>query len=150
MFQYYILPPDGQRALHMNTDRFAKLVRSKLAKWRRMCSPRCANVTSVHDHERCLVQPAGVMALKATGCIPLKEHPKHSADLNAIEVWWNRLRMRLEKTEPTAAESRPQFLQRLRRTVAYACQRRSGRKLRRGRRRRASAVLRLRCAKCKY
>ena len=124
---------------------------SKFAKWRQLCLPRCASVTIVHDHARCLVRPKNLTALKAAGCIPFKKHPKHSADLNAIEVWWNQLRMRLEKAAPTTAESRRQFLQRLRRTVAWlnACRRRSGRKLCRGQKRRASAVLRLRGAKCK-
>ena len=152
MLQYYVLPRDGQRTVHMNTGRFVKLVRSKFAKWRRLCLPRCASVTLVHDHERCLVRPESVRALKAAGCVPLKKHPKHSADLNVIEVWWNRLRLRLEKIAPAAAESRPRFLQRLRRTVTWlnARQRHSGRKLCRGQRRRATSVLQLRGAKCKY
>ena len=53
--------------------------------------PRCASATLVHDHARCLVRPESLTALKAAGCIPFKKHPKHSADLNAIEVWWDRL-----------------------------------------------------------
>ena len=152
MLQYYVLPRDGQRTVHMNPGRFVKLVRSKFAKWRRLCLPRCASVTLVHDHERCLVRPESVRALKAAGCVPIKKHPRHSADRNVIEVWWNRLRLRLEKIAPATAESRPQFLQRLRRTVTWlnARQRHSGRKLCRGQRRRATSVLQLRGAKCKY
>ena len=152
LLQYYVLPRDGRRTVHMNTYRFVKLVRSKFAKWRRLRLPRCGDVTLVHDHERCLLRPEIVTALKAAGCIPLKKHPKHSADLTCIEVWWNRLRLRLESTAPTAAETRPQFLQRLRRaaTCLNTRQRGSGKKLCRGQRRRARAVLQLRGAKCKH
>ena len=109
-------------------------------------------VTLVHDHERCLLRPESVRAWKAAGCIQLKKHPKHSVDLNVIEAWCNRLRLRLEKTAPETLESRPEFFQRLRRTVAWlnACQRHAGRKLCRGQKRRATAVLQLRGAKCKY
>ena len=91
-------------------------------------------------------------ALKPAGCFPLRQHTKHSPDLNAIEAWWNRLRQRLEKTAPASLESRPQFLKRLRRTVIWlnTRQRRQGRRLCRGQKRRATAVLQLRGAKCKY
>ena len=79
VLQYYFLPLDGQRVVHVNTDRFAKLVRSKFPKWRRLCLPRCAGVTIAHDNQRCRVRPEGVKALMADGCIPPKKHPKHFA-----------------------------------------------------------------------
>ena len=129
-----------------------KLVKGKFAKWRRLCLPRCGAVTLVHDYERCFLRPESAKALKEAGCVPLKQRAKHSPDLKAIEAWWNRLRLRLEKTAPACAESRPQFLQRLRRTVAWlnSRQRLEGRRLCRGQKRRAEAVLELRGAKCKY
>ena len=37
----------------------------------------------------------------------------------SLEAWWNRLRMRLEKTAPATVESGPQFLKRLQCTVAW-------------------------------
>ena len=106
----------------------------------------------VHDYERCLLRPESVKALKDAGCVPLKQHTKYSPDLNPIEAWWNRLRLRLEQTAPACAESRHEFLQRLRRTVSWlnARQRLEGRRLCRGQKRRARAVLQLRGAKCKY
>ena len=73
ILQYYVLPPDGRRTVHMNTGRFVKLARSKFARWRRLCLPHWASVTVAYDHERCLVRPESVMTLKAAGCIPPKK-----------------------------------------------------------------------------
>ena len=60
--------------------------------------------------------------------------------------------VRLEKKAPAIVESRPQSVQRLRRTASWlnARQRNSGRKLCRGQKRRATAILQLRGAECKY
>ena len=145
-------PRDGKRTVHMNGQRFVKLVRSKFAKWRRDCLPGSGRVTLVQDYERCLWHPQSVAALKAAGCEPLRKHTKHSPDLNAIEAWWNRLRLRFEQTAPSTFESQPVFLKRLRRTVAWLNQRQraAGRRLCRGQKQRARAVLRLAGAKCKY
>ena len=77
---------------------------------------------------------------------------KRSPDLNPIEAWWNKFRLRLDQTAPACAESRAQFLQRLRRTVSWlnSRQRLEGRKPCRCQKRRARAVLQLRGAKCKH
>ena len=57
MLHYHVLPRDGERTVHMNTNRFVKLVRSMFAEWRRLCLPGCGRVTVVHDYERCLLRP---------------------------------------------------------------------------------------------
>ena len=90
--------------------------------------------------------------MKEAVCDPLRKHTEHSPDLDAIEAWWNRLRQRLQKTAPSAFESRQEFHKRLQRTVAWLNerQRREGRRLFRGQKQRARAVLRLVGAKCKY
>ena len=48
-----------------------------------------------------------------------RNYPKCFPDLNAIEGWWHRLRMRLEETAPMDRESREEFVRRLRRTVTW-------------------------------
>ena len=60
--------------------------------------------------------------------------------------------VRLDKTAPATVESGLQFVQRLRRTASWlnARQRNAGRKLCRGQKRRATAVLQLHGAECKY
>jgi hypothetical protein len=89
-------------------------------------------------------------ALKDAGFDVVKKYPKCSPDLNAIEGWWNRLRVRLEKTAPVQTESRPEFLRRLRRIVGWmntSCRVEGGR-LCRNQKVRAKAALKLQGAKC--
>ena len=90
--------------------------------------------------------------VKEAGCEPLRKHTEHSPDLNAIEALWKRLRQRLEKTAPSAFETRQKSLKRLQWTVAWLNerQRREGRRLCRCQKQRARAVLRLAAATCKY
>ena len=57
--------------------------------------------------------------LRQAGCPVVKNFPKHSPDLNAIEGWWRVLRERLEMTAPEEMETRARFLLRLRRTVSW-------------------------------
>ena len=105
----------------------------------------------MQDREGCLWQDWNLEALAAAG-FDIVEHPKHSPDLNAIEGWWNRLRQRLEETEPEYFEDRPEFLKRLRRTVDWInihCQV-DGVSLCRNQKERARSVLKLKGAKCRW
>ena len=70
---------------------------------------------------------------------------KYSPDLNAIEAWWNAFRQRLDEQAPAEAETLAQFLLRLRRTVIWMNVRwqQAGKRLCRGQKKRAKAVLRL-------
>lgn len=117
VLQYYVLPKDGQRTVHMNGRRYVDLVNSKFAFWRRSCLPRAGRVLLVQDHGKCLWQDASLKALKAAGCDLVKQHTKHSPDLNAIEAWWGRLKNVLETKAPVELGPRSAFLNRLRRTV---------------------------------
>jgi len=149
---YHVLPRDGRRTTNMNGQRYVSLVKTKFAKWRRQCLPSVGRVTLVQDYEKCLWQGQSLTALKASGCIPLRKHTKHSPDLNVIETWWNRLKQLLEQRAPTEFETRPAFIRRLNRTAAWlnANARDEGRRLCRGQKRRARAVIKLKGAKCKY
>ena len=64
-------------------------------------------------------QERNLVALSVAGCPVLKDFPKSSPDLNAIEGVWHLLKARMLKTEPVAMESRAEFLVRLRRQVKW-------------------------------
>ncbi len=149
---YAVLPRDGRRTTNMTVLRYGALVKAKFVQWRRECLPRTRRVVLVQDYEKCLWNDASLKALAGAGCDVLKRHTKYSPDLNVIEVWWNRLRQLLEARAPATTETRPQFLARLRRTVTWMNRslRAEGRRLCRGQKRRARAVLLLRGAKCKW
>ena len=49
----------------------------------------------------------------------MKEFPKSSPDLNAIEGVWHMLKARMLETEPEALESRAEFVLRLRRQASW-------------------------------
>jgi len=89
--------------------------------WARACFhgrlPRGVQV--VQDHERCLWQEKSLECLEALGLPVLENFPKCSPDLNAIEGMWHLLRQRLDSQAPAERETRPEFLIRLRRTVAW-------------------------------
>ena len=127
------------------------MVKSKFAKWRRECLPSVGRVTLVQDYEKCLWQDQSLAALKASGCIPLRKHTKHSPDLNVIETWWNRLKQLLEQRAPTEFEARSAFIRRLNRTAAWlnANARDEGHRLCRGQKRHARTVIKSKEAKCK-
>ena len=112
---YYVLPAET----HMNGERYAHLVATKFAEWRRSCFADDRPVHLVQDHERCLWQARCLDALRRAGRDVVKNHPKHSPDLNAIEGRWHVLRQRLDVTAPTEIETRAEFLSRLRRAVAW-------------------------------
>ncbi len=152
MLRYWVLPKDGRKTTNMNGKRYVNLVRTRFAKWRKDCLPGVGRVTLVQDYEKCPWQRESVNALKASGCDPLTRHTKYSPDLNAIEAWWSRLKTLLDESAPTEMESRPAFLKRLHRTVTLlnGHHRAEGRRLCRGQKRRANAVVLLQGSKCKY
>ena len=57
--------------------------------------------------------------MRVAGCPAVKNFPKCSPDLNAIEGQWRVLRERLEERAPEDMETRDSFLARLRRTVDW-------------------------------
>ena len=117
--EYFVLPADGpKKTTHMNGQRYNDLVQSKFAAWRRECFHDGKTVYLIQDHERCLWQERNLKALRAAGFV-VEEFPKSSPDLNAIEGIWGRLRQVLTEREPTARETRAEFLTRLRRTVTW-------------------------------
>ena len=79
-------------------------------------------------------------------------HPKHSADLNAIEGWWHHLRQRIDATAPEEFEDRDMFLRRLNRTVTWMNENLQDEVLQActNQKVRAEAVKKLLGAKCKY
>ena len=121
--EYWVLPQDYTASLYkttnMNGDRYNDLVTTKFAQWRRQCFGDNQNCHLVQDHERCLWQDKNLEALSAAGCPVVKDFPKSSPDLNAIEGVWHLLKARLLKSEPEAMEGRADFLLRLRRQVNW-------------------------------
>ena len=153
LLHYYVLPKDGRRTTNMNGARYNKLVNTKFASWRRQSFPRtAAPLPLVQDHERCLWAKQNVDALRAAGFSVVKQFPKHSPDLNAIEGWWHRLKVRLDATAPSECETRAEFLRRLHRTVQWLNRsaRSDGRRLCTNQKQRAADVLKLRGAKSKW
>ena len=119
---YWVLsagPDKKHTTTHMNGDRYEHLVSSRFADWRASCFGDDEPCYLVQDHERCLWQARNKGALKAAGCKLEEDFPKSSPDLNAIEGVWRFLRERIDATAPTVIETRPEFLVRLRRCVAW-------------------------------
>lgn len=121
--EYWVLPQDytasRYKTTNMTGDRYNELVTTKFAQWRRHCFGDNRKCHLVQDHERCLWQDRNLEALSAAGCPVVKEFPKSSPDLNAIEGVWHLLKARMLKTDPVAMESRAEFLLRLRRQVKW-------------------------------
>ena len=117
--EYYLLPKDGEKTTHMTGDRYAWLISVHFANWPRACFDDDDCVHLVQDHERCLWQERNLDALRKVKCPVVRNFPKYSSDLNAIENWWAALRERLEATAPEEMEERADFVCRLRRTVHW-------------------------------
>jgi len=149
---YEVLPADGARSTNMTGDRYRDLVKKKFSEWREKSYPEPGPVYLVQDHERCLWQPASLQTLREAGLTIVSNYPKHSPDFNAIEGWWNMLRMRLGQTAPVALESRAAFVQRLRRSVKWLNDNRGDQALAlaTNQKKRAREVQQLEGAKCKY
>ena len=103
-------------------DLYEWLVSTKFAQWRQNCFGDTRKVCMVQDHERLLWEERNIAALAAAKCPVVDNYPKCSPDLNAIENAWHRVRQHLEAHAPEAMETRPEFLQRLRRTVKLSKQ----------------------------
>ena len=91
-------------------------------------------------------------AEREAGFCTVKQHPKLSPDLDAIEGWWRVVQQRLSLTAPIGLESRSHFLKRLRRAVAWLNKNARGhaKQLCTNQRERARAVKNLRGARCKW
>jgi hypothetical protein len=105
--------------MNMTIPRYVDLVNTQFKAWRRSCFGDDGVVHLAQDHEWCLWNERSLDALRKAGFSVLKNYPKSSPDLNAIEGWWHRLKTRLNTTAPTDMESRKEFLLRLRRTVTW-------------------------------
>ncbi len=149
---YYVLPADGRKTTNMNIKRYNALMKSKFAGWRRKCFPRTSGrVNLVQDHERCLWHDSNATTLREAGFSLVKNFPKCSPNLNAIEGWRRRLKQKLETNAPAHFETRPDFIKRLKRTVDLMNRRHrtEGRKLCRNQKVRARDVQSLGGAKSK-
>ena len=64
---YSVLPADGERTTHMNTDRFVKLVSKQFTEWRKELFPAAIRPRLIQDHEKCLWAPASQAAIADAG-----------------------------------------------------------------------------------
>jgi len=108
------------RGVVMNRAVYTRIISVDFAKWLR----RFRRPLLVQDHERALWCEEPRAALREAGIELSRKHPKHSADLNAIENVWALLRMRLSETLPATTEDRHAFVARLRAAVAWLNQNR--------------------------
>ena len=108
-FRMHVLP-HGQ-----NMDRFyyAELIEDFVDKHRGNCD------LLVQDFEKCLRSEEPREAMRAVGIQMVIRYPKVSQDLNPVENCWNILRDRLYETQPTGKEARDQFIERLKKAVAW-------------------------------
>ena len=163
--EYWLLPEKEEKrqgSESMTGARYNHMVKTHLAKWRRQCYPnfpKGEKVPLVKDFERFLRwgkdQKDGYDNLKAereAGFETVKQHPKCSPDLNAIEGWWDVLQDRLLVTAPVELESRADFVKRLRRTAAWlnANARAHALKLCTNQKKRATQIKKLQGARCQW
>ena len=73
----------------------------------------------VQDHKKCLWKDGPLQAMRDNGINLIKNYPKCSQDLNAIETAWRELRARLYVTQPVCQETREAFIIRLRAAVSW-------------------------------
>ena len=98
---------------NMNRWRYAKIIRDHFHGWLSGCD------LIVQDFERCLRCEEPLAELRNQGLQLVKDYPKCSQDLNAIENAWKLLRERLYETMPAQLESRKAFVSRLRNAVRW-------------------------------
>ena len=118
----HVLPLDDDgKSTHMNGPAYRKMMNDNAVSWQRACwpsrKPRVLHL--IQDHERCLWQPESLKCLKKLGVPAVRQFPKSSPDLNAIEEAWSLLRSYLEERAPSGIETRQAFLARLRGAVAH-------------------------------
>ena len=163
--EYWVLPEEvddkgKKKTVNMTGARYNYFVKTFLAKWKRKCYPsfpKGEKVPLVKDYEKFLrwdktKEFDNMGAERAAGFNTVKQHPKVSPDLNAIEGWWRVVQQRLYLTAPVALESRADFLKRLRRTVDWLNKnaRAQAKKLCTNQKERARAVKKLDGARCKW
>ena len=110
--------PQGE---NMNAVWYQWVIEHKFPLWIRKALGRKAKggVYLVQDHEKCLWKDATLKAMREHGINLLKNYPKCSQDLNAIENAWRELRARLYVTQPVKQETREAFIIRLRAAVSW-------------------------------
>ena len=163
--EYWTLPEEVDekgktKSTNMTGARYNYFVTTFLAKWKRKCYrnfPKGEKVPLVKDFERFLRWDSSkefdnMKAEREAGFSTVKQHPKLSPDLNAIEGWWSVLQQRLSLTSPVTMEPRTLFLKRLRRTVTWLNNnaREHGKMLCTNQKERARAVKKLKGARCKW
>ena len=104
--------------VNMTINRYVDLVDAQFQTWRKICFQDNQVVHLYQDHEPCLWNERSLAAIEKAGFFVL-DSPINSPDLDAIEGWWNRIRMRLDETAPAHMETRSEFLARLRRIVHW-------------------------------
>ena len=114
MMCVYVLP-QGEV---MNARWYTWLVENKFRFWLDIVYTASTKVFLVQDHERCLWPEEPVDAMEDMNIV-LLGFPTSSQDLNPIEVAWRELKARLADNMPPNFESRPQFIERLHRAVAW-------------------------------
>ena len=144
----------------MTGARYNSMVSALFAKWRRSCDPRFpkdAKIPLFKDYERFLRWGMGkshnnLKAERDSGFQTVKQYPKCSPDLNAIDGWWDLLQQRLNLTAPTTMEARAAFIKRLRRTVTWMNTnlQPQGRALCSNQKKRALPVKKLKGARCRW
>jgi hypothetical protein len=163
--EYWVLPEEVDekgraKSANMTGKRYNYFVTTFLAKWKRKCYrtfPKDEKVPLIKDFERFLRWDSSkefdnMKAERDAGFSTVKQHPKLSPDLNAIEGWWSVLQQRLSLTAPAERESRAVFLKRLRRTVTWLNNNAldHGKHLCTNQKERARAVKKLQGARCKW
>jgi hypothetical protein len=164
--EYFLLPEEvvgkrkRKRSANMTGARYNQMVVKFFAKWRRCCDPRFPageRIPLVKDYERFLRWGCGksfnnLKAERDAGFETIKQYPKCSPDLNAIEGWWDQLQQRLNLTAPANLEPRAAFVKRLRRTVTWMNNnlQSQGRELCENQKTRARQVKLLKGARCKW
>ena len=103
------------------------------------------------DGEKCLWNDKCISTMNRNGISVLKEFPKSSQDLDAIEVAWRELETRLLETQPASLETRESFIGRLRNGVAWVNKNRADKFLRlcQGQKVRAREVIEMKGARIK-
>ena len=117
----HVLDADGASGTtHMTGPVLRRMLDRYGKQWVARCwSRRPAVVRVVMDYETCLRQEESLKCFCKNGLHPLVNYPRSSQDLNAIENVLSLLKSKLEDEAPDAAESREDFIARLRAGVRY-------------------------------
>jgi hypothetical protein len=98
---------------NMNRWWYAWVIQRYFAQWLQGCD------IIIQDFEKCLRCDEPMAEFKKLGVELQSDFPKCSQDLNAIENAWKILRERLDETLPAQAESREDFISRVRNAVRW-------------------------------